>query len=105
MEQHKKGQYKGFAAKYGCNRLVWYEEHPSREAAFKKERQIKAWKRAWKIELIETANPNWLDIANMMIWPLPQGQLFEDVRRKAISKGLEGELNPKSPTILSVTSG
>ena len=43
----------GFAAKYGVDRLVWYEPHASMEAAFVRERQIKKWKREWKIQLIE----------------------------------------------------
>jgi putative endonuclease len=42
--------------------LVWYEVHESREAAFQRERQIKAWKRAWKLELIEGENPDWDDL-------------------------------------------
>ncbi len=40
---------------------VWYQSHETREAAFKQERQMKKWKRAWKIELIERFNPGWRD--------------------------------------------
>ncbi|WP_371134703.1 hypothetical protein [Phenylobacterium sp.] len=43
-------------------RLVWFEAHESREAAFRRERQIKEWKRKWKIELIEATNPEWRDL-------------------------------------------
>ncbi len=47
----------GFTAKYGVGRLVWYEIHESLTAAARRERQIKEWERAWKIELIEKDNP------------------------------------------------
>jgi putative endonuclease len=42
--------------------LVWYEVHGSRESAFLRERQIKKWNRAWKLELIEKTNPSWRDL-------------------------------------------
>ncbi len=60
--EHKSKLKKGFAAKYGVDLLVWCEEHESRESAFSRERAIKKWNRAWKIELIEKENPNWDDI-------------------------------------------
>jgi putative endonuclease len=52
----------GFTAKYGVDRLVWHEMHESLAAAAHRERQIKEWKRAWKIELIERDNPHWIDL-------------------------------------------
>jgi putative endonuclease len=52
----------GFTAKYGIDRLVWYEPHASIESAFVRERQIKKWKRDWKIQLIEADNPQWIDL-------------------------------------------
>jgi putative endonuclease len=52
----------GFAAKYGADRLVWFEVHESLEAAFRREKQIRGWRRAWKIELIEKDNPYWIDL-------------------------------------------
>jgi putative endonuclease len=60
--RHKNNVIKGFTAKYGVHILVWYEAHPSRESAFTRERQMKEWKRAWKIELIEKMNPQWKDL-------------------------------------------
>ena len=62
--QHKNKTVKGFTSKYGADRLVWFETHDSRAAAFTRERQIKEWKRAWKLELIEKANPDWSDLYN-----------------------------------------
>jgi len=60
--EHKEGILKGFTAEYGVRRLVWYEAHVMREGAFTRERQMKKWKRAWKIELIERENPGWEDL-------------------------------------------
>jgi len=52
-EQHKQKIFDGFTAKFNCDQLVWFEIHPIRDAAFKRERQIKKWKRDWKLNLIE----------------------------------------------------
>jgi len=60
--QHKEKVRPGFTSKYGVDLLVWYEEHDSRESAFTRERRIKKWRRAWKLELIERANPGWEDL-------------------------------------------
>jgi predicted GIY-YIG superfamily endonuclease len=61
------GSVAGFTRKYGVKTLVWYELHESRDTAFQRERQLKKWKRAWKIELIERVNPNWSDLASELI--------------------------------------
>jgi putative endonuclease len=60
--EHDAGAVPGFTRKYGVKTLVWYEVHESREAAFQRERQLKKWNRAWKLELIERANPSWRDL-------------------------------------------
>ncbi len=60
--QHKNKAIPGFTARYGVDRLVWYEMHASAEAAITREKQIKEWKRNWKINLIERDNLNWLDL-------------------------------------------
>ncbi|MFN4295369.1 MAG: GIY-YIG nuclease family protein [Brevundimonas sp.] len=62
VNQHKNKTFCGFTAKYGVDRLVWYEVFDSREAAFKRERRIKKWNRVWKLDLIEKANPGWDDL-------------------------------------------
>jgi putative endonuclease len=58
--QHRNDVIPGFTKRYGIRTLVWYETHESRESAFARERQIKM-KRAWKLRLIEDANPTWQD--------------------------------------------
>jgi putative endonuclease len=60
--EHKSGGIPGFTAKYGVNRLVWFESHEATETAKLREKQIKEWKRVWKIELIERDNPYWIDL-------------------------------------------
>ena len=55
--EHKAGARQGFTARYGVKRLVWYQWFEIREAAFARERAIKKWNRAWKIEMIERFNP------------------------------------------------
>ena len=63
MVGHKGKTFSRFTAKYEVARLVWFEEHPDRQLAFRRERQIKEWQRLWKIGLIERANPDWRDLA------------------------------------------
>jgi putative endonuclease len=53
---------KGFTSKYAVKSLVWFEPHATRADAFQRERQMKKWNRAWKIEVIERMNPNWRDL-------------------------------------------
>jgi putative endonuclease len=64
MEEHKGEALPGFTSKYGVKQLVWFESHPDRPAAFRRERQIKEWRRLWKIGLIERMNPNWRDLTD-----------------------------------------
>lgn len=60
--QHKEGLAEGFTKKYGVKLLVWYELHETMESAIVREKAIKEWQRAWKIKLIEQANPAWDDL-------------------------------------------
>ncbi|MGH6958090.1 MAG: GIY-YIG nuclease family protein [Caulobacteraceae bacterium] len=64
VEQHKAKRFGGFTARYGVDKLVWFETHPSREEAFRRERRIKEWRRIWKLQLIESRNPNWVDLSD-----------------------------------------
>jgi putative endonuclease len=62
--EHKNGLADGFTKKYGIKNLVWYEVHEDIEQAIIREKQIKKWNRAWKIELIQKENPEWRDLSN-----------------------------------------
>jgi putative endonuclease len=59
---HKVGTVKGFSKRYNIHRLVWYEHHHTLEDAIRREKQLKKWNRAWKLELIEKMNPQWQDL-------------------------------------------
>jgi putative endonuclease len=58
--EHKTKAVKGFT--YDVTKLVWYEEYPDPTSAISREKDIKKWRRDWKIRLIEESNPNWLDL-------------------------------------------
>ncbi|MDE2861537.1 MAG: GIY-YIG nuclease family protein [Chloroflexota bacterium] len=60
--EHKNDFADGFTRRYGVHTLVWYEPHESMETALAREKALKRWKRAWKIELIEGFNPAWADL-------------------------------------------
>jgi len=60
--QHKNGFIEGFTRQHRVNRLVWFELHITMEAAITREKALKEWKRAWKLDLIERANPYWRDL-------------------------------------------
>ena len=60
--EHRMGLVKGFTSKYNVNKLVYYEEHNDIGDAITREKQLKKWKRAWKLQLIEEMNPWWRDL-------------------------------------------
>ena len=62
IAQHKDGTFGGFTAKYGCKMLVWFEQHGEIEEAIRREKQLKEWKRLWKLRVIEEMNPDWDDL-------------------------------------------
>jgi putative endonuclease len=62
VHEHKSKAVKGFTSKYDVDQLVWFEQTDSIESAITREKQIKEWKRGWKIQLIEERNPYWNDL-------------------------------------------
>jgi len=62
--EHKQDMVEGFTRKYQVHDLVYFEQHEDMHQAIQRERQIKKWNRAWKIELLEKSNPGWRDL-----WP------------------------------------
>ena len=61
--QHKTKAHPGFTARYRCNRLVWFERFTDVSEAIQREKELKGWRRAKKIALIESANPTWDDLS------------------------------------------
>jgi putative endonuclease len=60
--QHKEGNADGFTRKYGCKMLVWFEQFGDIERAIQREKQMKEWKRLWKLRVVEEMNPDWNDL-------------------------------------------
>ncbi|MBT3231748.1 MAG: GIY-YIG nuclease family protein [Calditrichaeota bacterium] len=60
--QHKQNLFKGFTKKYLIHQLVYYEVSDSINSAIVREKQLKKWKRLWKLKLIESVNPEWEDL-------------------------------------------
>jgi putative endonuclease len=60
--EHKEGRFDGFTKKYGVHQLVHYEQTSDVMVAIEREKQLKAWKRKWKLELIENENPEWKNL-------------------------------------------
>ncbi len=65
--QHREHITLGFTKNHEVTKLIWYELHGSMESAITREKQIKAWKRQWKLELIEKTNPYWNDLYEQII--------------------------------------
>jgi putative endonuclease len=63
LYQHRENVTKGFTARYAVHRLVYFEMHGEMDAAITREKRLKAWRRDWKIALIERENPHWEDLA------------------------------------------
>ncbi len=60
--EHKEKSVKGFTRKYGVARLVYFEQFGDVSLALQREKQLKRWKRMWKVQLIEEKNPDWVDL-------------------------------------------
>ncbi len=65
--QHKNHIVSGFTEQYEVNQLVYFEQFDDMENAIIREKQLKAWNRAWKVRLIEKTNPNWLDLYDEIV--------------------------------------
>ena len=65
--EHKNDVVDGFTKKYGIHLLVYYELTPDVNSAIKREKQLKKWRRKWKLELIEKMNPDWDDLYQSLL--------------------------------------
>ncbi|MGA2955995.1 MAG: GIY-YIG nuclease family protein [Thermodesulfobacteriota bacterium] len=65
--EHKNNMVEGFTKNYIVHRLVWYELHASMESAIMREKRLKDWKRAWKLRLVESKNPVWVDLYETIV--------------------------------------
>ncbi|MCW2309781.1 GIY-YIG nuclease family protein [Rhodobium gokarnense] len=60
--EHREGAFDSFTKKHALHRLVWMEPHETMPEAIRREKSLKRWQRAWKIQLIEQRNPDWDDL-------------------------------------------
>ena len=65
--QHREGTGSKFCRRYNCDKLVLVEQYLTIEEAIAREKAIKAWRRLWKLELIQAANPNWDDLYEQLL--------------------------------------
>jgi putative endonuclease len=65
--EHKNGVVRGFTDRYGVNKLVYCEPFGDAESAIGREKQMKKWRRTWKIQLIEDSNPEWKDLYDEIV--------------------------------------
>jgi putative endonuclease len=66
IEQHRTGRGSEFVKKYDVHRLVHVETFASPQEAIAREKQLKNWRRDWKIRLIEESNPDWSDLSHLL---------------------------------------
>ena len=69
--EHQEGKNTGFTKRYNLHKLVYYEQFPEIYQAIAREKQLKHWERAWKDDLINSSNPNWLDLSEDIIQENP----------------------------------
>jgi len=66
VHEHKLKLLPGFSAKYAVDKLVYFEVFDDPASAIAREKQLKKWRRGWKLDLIESKNPGWVDLADML---------------------------------------
>ncbi|MBI1650603.1 GIY-YIG nuclease family protein [Hyphomicrobium sulfonivorans] len=73
MEEHTHDVIAGFTKRYGVKLLAYYEHHDDMEMAIQREKQLKAWRRAWKVRLIESMNPEWVNLFDPLTGEITEG--------------------------------
>ena len=76
--EHREGKIDGFTKRYGCNMLVWYQPYELVTSAIRREKALKRWNRAWKMQLIETRNPEWVDLYPYLCGEVPDPRIASD---------------------------
>ncbi len=73
--EHREGRIDGFTKRYGCNMLVWYQPYELITTAIRREKALKRWNRAWKMQLIESRNPDWVDLYPFLCGEAPDPRI------------------------------
>ena len=98
ISQHKQDLRQGFTTRYGVKDLVWFEAHDTREEAFRCERRIKEWQRAWKVRLIEQDNLEWRDLYEEHVGG-PIGPLHPDLTLAPLIPAKAGNQDRSEPDL------
>ena len=98
ISQHKQDLRRGFTTRYGVKDLVWFEAHDTREEAFRRERRIKEWQRAWKVRLIEQDNLEWRDLYEEHVGG-PIGPLHPDLSLDPLIPAKAGNQDRSEPDL------
>ena len=75
--QHREHVAAGFSQRFGVTRLVWFEAHATMESAIQREKRIKKWNRAWKVELIDRTNPSWRGLWSDITGQVPKAKSMD----------------------------
>jgi putative endonuclease len=67
IAQHREGKVAGFTQKYAVKTLVWFKWYEDVQLAIRREKQMKEWRRDWKIQLVEESNPRWADLYGALL--------------------------------------
>ena len=83
VAEHVQGLIEGFTKRYAVKQLVYYETHETMDSAIRREKQLKEWRRIWKIRIIEERNPAWRDLfsadtGEIAFWPAYAERLLSD---------------------------
>jgi putative endonuclease len=81
---HKQDLIEGFTKRYGVHQVAYYERHLTMDAAIQREKRLKKWNRAWKIRLIESMNPEWIDLFDEFWGAIIEGPA--DIARQGIGR-------------------
>jgi putative endonuclease len=90
VQEHKDGTFRGFTAKYRCHRLVWFERYSWIGQAIAREKELKGWRRAKKVALIQQENPTWVDLS-------------EEWGTEIVYEGMGRKAGPSSPSFVRMT--
>ncbi|WP_210215696.1 GIY-YIG nuclease family protein [Roseitalea porphyridii] len=96
-QEHRDGLTPGFSRRYGCTTLVWYERHDNIVEAIAREKELKKWRRAWKLYLIEGFNPDWSDLLESCYARDNPSDAIRDRGEKAREGGLDSGFRCAAP--------
>ena len=102
VREHRDGTGGRFTARYGVTKLVWFQDFQSVEDAIEREKSFKRWLRRWKVELIETSNPDWHDLYPRWRSTSPKGRYPRPAEVWVLGSAPSGSRPPACPRMTVV---